>query len=162
MNLSNSLIDKIRTRRDVLETIDKLGMVISRSFEKNQTIKGLLESYFDQETLEAVVETLGNTKTKDADQTQVLKTLKSTLETLPNLRLTVAIKPTVRMVESLSRTIRKEVNPQMTVEFDVDPKVIGGAVIVSNGKVFDHTVKRTVDEFFSKNQDKIMAKIHHE
>lgn len=162
MNLSNSLIDKIRTRRDVLEAIDKLGMVISRSFEKNQTIKGLLENYFDEETLEAVIETIGSIKTKDADQTEVLKSLKASLETLPNLRLTVAIKPTVRMVEKLSRIIRKDVHPQMTVEFDVDPKIIGGAIIVSNGKVFDHTVKRAVDEFFSKNQEKIMAKIHHE
>lgn len=162
MNLSNSLIDKILTRRDAVETADKLGTVISRSFEKDQTIEGLLKNYFDKDTLNAILETIKNSGEKTASEAESLSQVKSIIETLPNLRLTIAVRPTVRMVESLSRTVRKIVNPNLTLEFDVDPTIIGGAVVVNNGKVFDHTVKRKVQEFFEKNQEKIITKIHND
>lgn len=162
MNLANSLIEKVLTRRDVIEMADKFGLVISRSFEKDQTIRSLLEEYFDKETLSAIQETINANKELSSDQNQALKEVKSAMETLPNLRLTVAIKPPVHMVQSLSRFLRKEVNPLMTLEFDIDPKIIGGAVVVSNGKIFDHSVKKMVDDFFNKNQEKIITKIHHD
>jgi hypothetical protein len=83
MNLANSLIDKILTRRDAIETADKLGTVVSRSFEKNQTIEGLLENYFDKETLNAILETVKNTGEKTTSETESLNQIKSTIETLP-------------------------------------------------------------------------------
>lgn len=160
MNLAPSLIGKILTRKNAIEMADKLGTVASRSFENKQTLDGLLKEYFDEETYEAILETIKNSQSKTEGQGDALNEMKSTIENLPNLRLSVAIKPTVRMVESFCRVIRKEVNPLMTLEFDVDPKIIGGAIIVSNGKIFDYSLKKKITDFFDKNKDKLIKRIH--
>lgn len=160
MNLAPSLIDKILTRRNAVEVANKLGTITSRSFENKQTLDGLLKEYFDEETYEAILETINHNQSSAEDLGNSLNDLKSTVENLPNLRLSVAIRPTVRMVENFCRVVRKEINPSMTLEFDIDPKIIGGAVIVSNGKIFDYSLKRKITEFFDKNKDRLFKSIH--
>ncbi len=159
MNLASSLIDRILTYHDAREAADKLGAVISKSWQNNQTFEGLLKDYFDKETLLGILDSLKESVSQKTDRLAALKELKENLESLPNIRLTVAISPTLSMVENLSRLVREEVNPAATLEFDIDPKIIGGAVIINNGKVFDLSLKKKVDLFFEKNVDRLTKKI---
>lgn len=78
--------------------------------------------------------------------TRRLRQLQQELRELPVLKLKLAVSPSPVGGERLSRLTRALFGAETVLAVEIDPRLLGGAVLVVDGRYFDHSLRRRLEE----------------
>lgn len=66
--------------------------------------------------------------------------------------ITTAVAPSKTSLSKLRLRLEEKFGDKIRLAVKVDPAVIGGAIIVFNGRYFDYSLKKRLEEYFSGNK----------
>jgi F0F1-type ATP synthase delta subunit len=78
-----------------------------------------------------------------------IKELKRLIQTLPHVTLTLANDPDDRSIDMVRNKLFENDDKPALIEFVKDPNLIGGAIIESNGYIFEHSFRN----YFEKRRE---------
>lgn len=146
----NDLIRKISTIKEKDKVLTFLDSFEFAAFNPNMNLSDFINqnapdfiedevlSYFKNELL------LGQSE----QVLQKIKELRKDLGSLSKVTLTIAQDPSEQTINVVKQHITNEDKPVL-IEFVKDPTIIGGAVIESNGSIFEHSFR----DYFEKRRE---------
>ena len=82
------------------------------------------------------------------------KTLKELLKKLKVIKLVLAFDPTRKTIENIHNFVKNIAGIGYILDIEISEDVLGGAVIIFNGKYYDFTLKKSIEDTFEvKNKE---------
>jgi len=79
-----------------------------------------------------------------------LEDLYKTITTLPILKLQLSFEPSEMVISDISHWARNNLERGILLDLTLERTLLGGAVIVYNGKFYDYSVRKKLKEIFEK------------
>ncbi|MBU3978588.1 F0F1 ATP synthase subunit delta, partial [Patescibacteria group bacterium] len=73
-----------------------------------------------------------------------------TICSLPMLQLTLAFEPSEAVIDNISRWARQNLAAGILLDLSLDRSVLGGAMIMYNGRFYDLTLRKNLQGIFDK------------
>ncbi len=93
------------------------------------------------------------------DTRDFLKTLKLLIQKFKIIKLILAFDPTYQTIEKIHDYIFENIGIGYILDIEVDETVLGGSVVIFNGKYKDFTLKRAIEEVFTNKNAEILKLI---
>lgn len=87
---------------------------------------------------------------------EFLISLKNEVQKLKVIKLTIAFSPTIDSIKTISAFIKEKFGEGFIMEIEQDPEILGGAIIVLDGKYQDFSLKKQLNEVFEKKKAEIV------
>ncbi len=140
-------------QRDILR--EELDLLAKGFFSTDSShIKKIL-----QEKVRSKVATLLEELISRENAPELLQELLSQVNNLAVLPITLAFEPTEEQIHLFAKKISEGKKEPILLEVEYDPKIIGGAVLISNGKLLDYSLKRSIQEIFETDGKKIIQSL---
>lgn len=85
--------------------------------------------------------------------------LKHDIQSFEILTLTLSYQPGDQTIAGFANWARTNLAPRILLEISIDPSLIAGSVAVFRGHYIDVSLKKRLDEVFSKQKDNILHQI---
>lgn len=89
-----------------------------------------------------------------------LSQLKKILKSFKVIKLSIAFYPSREIIEKVSKWIKSNLGAEYLLDIEVNKSIIGGAIIVFNGKYRDMTLRKTLEETFANKNKEILSPAH--
>jgi hypothetical protein len=89
-------------------------------------------------------------RTNNVDPEKYLNEMLQNIDKLPTLELTIAFEPTQANLEHFATQASTVAGQNVLLQVSTKPEIIGGAVVIWNGKYVDATLQTTFDETVQK------------
>ncbi|MBU0569154.1 hypothetical protein KKB40_00040 [Patescibacteria group bacterium] len=166
-NMYSEILSKIKTAEDAEKMIEEIDILLnSMYFVKDDTFdkqdpRKVAEQSFDlilKSKIRAwTAQILINEFSKEGvNKTVFLQELKNKLESYKIFKLDIAFEPTRDFIEKIYDFVSKNISDEILLEINYVPGLIGGAVMVFNGKYRDFSLKKVFDEEFEKNRGEVL------
>lgn len=86
----------------------------------------------------------------------VLSRAYRTICALPILQLTLAFEPSEVVIGNISRWARQNLADGVLLDLSLDRSVLGGAIIMYQGKFYDFTLRKKLQSIFDKGELKLV------
>lgn len=155
-----SFLTQVKTADDterIREALDALLIAMYKT--DTQSVPEKMDSVLPSHVSEAIKEEMKNssiTVTNIEEVKRLLTHLKDMLSRLRTVSLTLAFDPPQKTIDALSGTVKKMFGADTVIEISVQPQILGGALIVANGRYVDKSLKRKLDILFDVKKDEIM------
>jgi len=136
------ILDFVRTKEDLNLIKDELDLLEKSLFEvKGETFDVVLDRKLPKEVSDLVREL-----TLKADKKSVILGLKKILDGLKHVEVTIAFRPTNKFVEDIWSEINKDRTEKVAIDLKTDKDIIGGALISYEGKFFDGSILKMLND----------------
>lgn len=85
------------------------------------------------------------------------ETLKSLLKKLKIIKLVLAFDPTRKTIENIHNFVKDAVGIGYILDIEVSEDVLGGAIVMFNGRYSDFTLKKTIENTFGTKNKEILG-----
>ncbi len=167
----SEILSKIKTTEDAEKMIEEINILLnSMYFVKDgvsvgQDFQRTAEQSFDL-TLKNKIRAstaqilINEFSKKGIDKITFLQKLKDKLASYKIFKLDIVFEPTRNFVEKIYDFVSKNMGNEVLLEINYVPNLIGGAVIVFDGKYRDFSLKKVFDEEFEKNRGEIVKLVN--
>lgn len=146
------LSDLFNTKSQADDFSARLTIVLKKIFETGfHPEKALLEQYGIKKT-EAIMTLLRNNNINPESRIGIkefFEKVQEKVSTLPVLSLVLAFEPSEENLQAFSRWFILNTNKQVLFEIKVDTTLIGGALILSEGKYLDYTIRPSFEKIMN-------------
>jgi F0F1-type ATP synthase delta subunit len=153
------LIIMLRTTKDVIEFTSEIEAFLSSFFKsKNISSKEALDS-ISTGSAQRIAETFSNNKLDINDKDTVFaffKTLKELIQKLKVIKLTLAFKPGQKTIENIHNYVKENMGIGYILDIEVSEDILGGAVIMFNGKYSDFSLKKSIEDAFDVKSGNVL------
>lgn len=142
---------------EFVESIDEFLASIYKTEQKS--IADLLDASFSDTMSKVIKDYLSTTKTSLTNQEevrQILLQIQNFAKDARSLSLTLAFKPSAKSFLTIAQTIKQRFGDDVVLEMTTNPDLVGGAVIIFEGKYIDLTVKKKLDILFEVKKEEIL------
>ena len=84
-----------------------------------------------------------------------LTKLKEKIQTLKILELNIAFDPSDKTIETIHDWVLNNIGEDYVLSVTVDKRLIGGAIVIYDGKYKDFSLKKKLDEVFAAKREEI-------
>lgn len=155
-----TLFSDIRTLDDLHLLKSEIDTLLSALFQTDNTaFKAVMDTKLQRNLGNALTKVLTDANVSLTDQETLQKYfsgLKEFIATLPIVQLTLAYHPTNEQIEQLSDWLRRETGQMVILELRFDKRLLGGAVIVYNGKYQDLSLKTKLDRVYEEKKAELI------
>jgi len=85
------------------------------------------------------------------------QTLKILIKKLKVIKLVLAFDPTRRTIERLHNFVKENIGVGYVLDIEVYRDVLGGAIVIFNGKYKDFTLKKNLEEVYKSRKNEILS-----
>jgi F0F1-type ATP synthase delta subunit len=150
------LIIMLKTIKDVTEFTSEIETFLSSFFKsKNISSKEALGS-ISAESAQRIMQTFSNNKLDINNKDVVFtffKTLKELIQKLKIIKLVLAFKPTQKTIENIHNFIKESIGIGFILDIEVTEDILGGAVIMFNGKYSDFSLRKSLEDAFEAKRE---------
>lgn len=82
--------------------------------------------------------------------------LKELLKKLQVIKLVLAFCPSQKMLENIHNFVTENIGSGYVLEIEILDEVLGGAIVIFNGKYADFTLKKEIEENFANKNTEII------
>jgi len=146
------LITSLKTTQDVASFVSEIDTLVYAFFksEKSSTENALSSISADSARKIMQVFSKNNLNINDKDTVvNFFNTLKELLKRLKVIKLVLAFDPTRKTIENIHNFVKDTVGAGYILDIEVSGEVLGGAIVIFNGKYNDFTLKKRVEETFA-------------
>jgi F0F1-type ATP synthase delta subunit len=161
-NEIESVLSFIRTREEQERVHVALGELVRRADQKgNIAFEKILESRLPADAAEVFEKIIGSLPYKEdhGKLKTFLASLKTAVEKMRVMTLDVALEPSEEMTKRISLWVTDNVGSDIVLAFNTDQRIVGGARIMFAGRYIEKTLDQKIDDFFKKEQEKILQDI---
>lgn len=156
------LITSLRTTREVADFVSEIDALLLAFFKSEKTpIEDALTSV-SADSARKIMQTFSKNNLDINDRDIVsgfLDTLKKLLKKFKVIKLVLAFDPTLRTIENIHNFIKDTIGIGYILDIEVSKEVLGGAVVVFNGKYNDFTLRKNIEDAFEAKKQEIQKLI---
>lgn len=145
--------------RDVI--LSELGNLLTTFYKTDEKeFTNMLNSDVSLRTAELIHSLLQEQNVEMTSRTQVnqlLESLKNELAEMKTVQITLAIKPQHGFLDQLSAWINTNIQEKSLLQLTIDPQIIGGIILLHQGKYINLSLKKKVTDTFIENKDAIFS-----
>lgn len=148
VSIYSDLINSLKTTQEVANFNSKINTIM---------LKNTLDS-LSEDSVWKITEVFSKNNLDINDKnvfTGFFETLKELIKKLKIIKLVLAFDPTLKTIENVHNFIKDTVGTGYILDIEVSEEVLGGAIIIFNGKYYDFTLKKKVEEVF-KDKNEIL------
>lgn len=140
--------------------IDTLTQTLFKS-EKMSLEKALtaISATNAQKIMQAFSENNLDTNDKDVVR-DFLDTLKSLIKKFKIIKLVLAFDPTLKTIEKIHNFVKEKMGIGYILDIDVSQDLIGGAIVIFNGKYNDFTLRKRLEDVFANEKEAIVKLLY--
>lgn len=143
------------------EFAEVLSDIETMLFNTKQSLEEKLDSILShrQKTVFVKLSKKYNLSLTEPEQVKALcKTVHNALSRMPTLTLTLAFDPNVSQIENIGDWLLVNCQTAYLLDIAVDPHIVGGAIVVANGRYRDYSLAKKLEESqSSKVKDQSLA-----
>lgn len=140
MEIIKHFIDKIITKEDLIFFLQEINSLEKFVFEKEKNFFfKKLEEVFGKEFKDFFL------SQPLEEQLFLFKKIKEEFQNLPQLKLEIAFQPDRGFILRLKKWLDEEVGQGIILDIFFDPDVVGGAIVEYQGKYFDFSLGKEID-----------------
>ncbi len=157
-NLINfDILKSLKTTKEAKEFSSNIDLLLGDLFKDyKKPFEETLKERVDLKTAEALKRAFNDKSINLNDNMAVenfLTSLKNEVQKLKILKLYLAFDPTDEITEDILEWVSKNIGAGIILDIEKNESLIGGAIIVFNGKYQDLTIKKQLEELFDKKKD---------
>lgn len=145
------ILKVIYTKDQALLFHNQLDTLINSIFTSDISPKQKIEQLFTIEIKDALLTTLEKNNI-DTNNPMIVKNfiveLKKELDNLPLLILQVAFEPAAQTLKKISDWFIRSLNKKYLLDIQIRREIIGGAIIIVNGKIKDYSLIKKIQELY--------------
>ncbi len=142
------LSDFFITKAQANDFATRLNAIVDMMYTTNFDLEKALMHELGIHKKDAFMKLLRENKMSDASHSAMqdfLKKMQETITSLPVVSLTIAFEPSEETLKALSQWFLTTRNKQVLFDILTDEKLIAGAIITSNGKFKDYSIRKDFD-----------------
>jgi len=152
--VSDGLLQSVKTKRQAGILLEEIEIIRKGLFEAGEgAMNSLLKNKVRVETAEIVRETFSKV---GVDKKGYLDKVEELIIKMPNVSLILAFEPSEGAVERFYSEISETTGKQVLLDIVYEPQIIGGAVIIFNGRYRDYSFKKIFKLEFERGRNKIL------
>lgn len=127
-----------RTKEEEEVLLEELSEIYESLY---RTVPGTTQQVLDQKVRRQVAGLI-----KERLNEKFLKDLMEKIKSRRKLILTLAIDPSEDIISEVYEWASKNISEDMVLDINIDKSILGGVQISYQGKYFDYTLKKTIDQ----------------
>jgi len=155
-----NLITSLKTVEEVNELSSELDSLTSSLFKSEKMNLEEALSSIRENSAKAIMEIFLKNKLDLADKEVIqdfLKTLKNLMQKFKVIKLVLAFEPTHQTIDKIHNYIFENIGIGYILDIEVDETILGGSVVIFNGKYKDFTLRKILDDTFKEKREQILA-----
>ncbi len=160
VDLTTSVLETIATTEDASELNEQIDRLLTTIYQTERSdIATALDATLSTNISKSIKNYLYKTNTILTNEEEVRLSLKKLQEEVRHaniLSLTLAFSPTKKMVTNISQMVKHEFGENILIELSVNPELVGGAVIIYNGKYIDLSLQKKLAILFEAKKGEIL------
>ena len=153
------LITSLKTVGEVNDLSSEIDTLMSALFKSRNSSLEKAFGLISQKTAKKITQIFSknNFNTDDKELiTDFLDTLASLIKKFKVIKLTLAFDPTPKTIDNIHEFVSQNLGIGYILDIEVLENILGGAVIMFNGKYQDFTLKKTLEEVFESKNEEIL------
>lgn len=138
-----------RTKQEAQSTIVALEDFAASIFNTKQTLEQNLDTRLPMRYKTAFVSLCkkhGVNLSDTSAVTDCIKGIKEALRTVPSITITLAFEPTEEQIHNIADWLFLHCKKMYQLDIVVDHRIIGGVVLVANGRYYDYSLAKKLEE----------------
>lgn len=150
------LLSLARTKEEAKTLISELDSV-SEALYKNRPEE--IEDVLTKKVRAKVAEVLRQDFAKGFNREKYISEIKEALKKYKVISLTLSFEPREGTLVKLSAWVKKNLGEEILLDISKDEKIVGGAVIISEGNFRDFSLRKKIKEYVSSQKSQISTQI---
>lgn len=155
----NKLYSLVETTSDAASLTDSLQTAKNSLFKtKNKGIIDEAALHMPAKFGILLKDAISASKTDPTNLNQVKSLLDAFTEALSGLEevsLILAIDPPQKTISSLSVALKKSFGQKTIMSLDTDPDILGGAIVIANGRYLDYSLRKKLNILFEARKEEL-------
>lgn len=142
----SDLLSQVATTDERELLLGELECLRAAQFDiKAGGLEGVLKSQLRKKIAEKIREELPRAKSVD----DYIDGLEKELTALKAIKLSLAVEPSESLEEAIFSWVSKNSKSRLLIDIEIDGSILGGAIVAHEGKYYDGTVLKLVQESFA-------------
>lgn len=154
--MEESIFSKVKTTESSEIFKDELKLLLRSLYLGVEEFNSVLRTKVRAHISEYIIRKISE---KDIDVEKYLKTLIHKVEKIPSVRLVVAYEPSEDAIERFYSFISAACQRHILLDIGFSPDIIGGAVVIYQGKYRDFSFKYVFEKEFESERENILKLI---
>lgn len=153
------LITSLKTVQEVDDLALEIDTLTSALFKSEKVLLEKALTSISEETAKKITEIFEKFNLDMADKTLIrdfLDTLKGLIKKFKVIKLILAFDPTRKTIENIHEAVSESIGIGYILDVEIDESVLGGAVVIFNGKYKDFTLRKSLEEVFANKNEGIL------
>jgi F0F1-type ATP synthase delta subunit len=153
------LITSLKTTQEVEDFTCEIDTLMFTFLKSGMMMEKALDS-ISTNTAKKIMQvfTKNNLDINDKDAVAgFFETLKTLLKKFKIVKLVLAFDPTRKTIEHIHSFIENAIGVGYILDIEVSEDVLGGAIIIFNGKYYDFSLKKNIEDAFEKRKEDIAS-----
>lgn len=151
------LITSLKTTQEVANFVSEIDTLLLTFFKSEKTPIEEALTFVSTDSARKIMQTFSKNNL-DINNKDIVSdffdTLKKLLKKFKVIKLVLAFDPTLKTIENIHNFVKNVVGIGYILDIEVSEEVLGGAVVVFNGRYNDFSLRKSLeDAFTNKNQE---------
>lgn len=161
-SIFTELLTFVKTTADADQLESQIERLLTRIFQINkQSFEKELEANLNLNlagAIKRIFTTQNLSYSKPEEMKAFLEQMRKELTACKVLTLTISFEPSHETIDLFFDWVRRELGPGIILELNADKTIVGGAIIVYQGKFMDMSIRKKLDDLFILKKEEL-AKI---
>lgn len=156
------IIISLKTTLEVESFVGEIDTLMLKFFESEEiSMAKALDSISEDSSLKIrQVFAKNNLNYNNRDTvSRFFKTLKELIEKLKVVKIVLAFDPSVKTIGNIHNFVTDTLGVGYILEIEVSQEILAGAIVIFNGKYFDFSLKKRIEDTFREKADQIVSAI---
>lgn len=151
------LITSLKTTREVEEFVSEIDALLLTFFKSERISMEEALNSISAGYVKKIMEIFSKNNLDINDRDTVkdfFDSLKELTKKLKVIKLVLAFDPTLKTIENIHNFVKENIGIGYILDIEISEDILGGAIVVFNGKYCDSTLKKEIENAFTlKNKD---------
>lgn len=152
------ILTSLKTTSEIEQLASEIDTLVTSIFKANESFDSILSTISASNA-----QKIRDTFRKNSLDTENKELIRNFLQRLKNLltkfkiiRLTIAFNPSDRMINNIHSWISQNLGLGFILHIEANPEVLGGAIIVYNGKYRDLSLSKAIEKLFTGKYEQML------
>ncbi len=155
------IITTLKTTQEVGNFVSEIDTLMLTFFKSEKASMKEALSLISESYAKKIMEVFSKNNLNINDRDTVrnfFETLKGLIKKFKVINLVLAFDPTFRTIENVHNFVKETIGVGYILDIEVSESILGGAIVIFNGKYSDFSLKKTIEDVFeTKKQDVYQA-----
>ena len=155
----SDILSTLQTTQDVNDLLRELDFIASEIFKtKNKSLDKILP-LISAKSAKNIADIFAKNKLNSGRKEEVsdlLEKLKESLKNFKIIKLTLAFEPSLNTIGKIHSFVLNNVGSGYILEIEVSENIMGGAIVIFNGKYGDFTLRKSLNDAFMNKKEEVV------